>query len=213
MSLLKLKKSDRATGSLVPPWHPNFRNFERLPDVKVVRTSFFVNSTAIVIALTVLSYFVWQEYNLHEVRAEIDDLQHQIDANQKASEQAVQLYQKFQGEEKKATEIEAFMKTDFVFSDFTIELAQTLPKNIGFNFIDMHESGVTLRGIVEGTSDEAFGSASAYIDQLRADPHIGPRFESIAFPQNGLSRAGAQNGHEGGLSFELFIKAKKAPKS
>lgn len=212
MSLLKLKKSDRAAAPLVPPWHPNFRNFERLPDVKVVRTSFFVNSTAIVIALTALTCFILQEYKLHEIRVEIDDLQHQIDANKKTSEQAVQLYQKFQSEEKKAEEVGAFVKTDFVFSNFIIELAQTLPKKVAFNTIDIHENGVTLRGIVEGTSDEAFGAASAYIDQLRANPNIGPRFESISFPQNGLSRAGTENGQAGGLSFELFMKAKKAPK-
>jgi hypothetical protein len=209
MPLLKLKKSERASVPLVPPWHPNFRNFERLPDVKVVRTSFFVNTIAIVITLGLLSYLVMQEYRAHEIRGQIDDLQHQINANQKASEEAVQLYQKFQSEEKKAAEVEAFVKADFVFSDFILELGQTLPKNITLNYIDIRESGVTLRGIVSGTSDEAFGAASAYIDQLRANPRIGPRFESIEFPQNGLNRGNTA----GAVSFELFMKAKKAPKS
>ena len=27
----------------MPAWHPNFRNYEKLPDIKVVRTAFFVN--------------------------------------------------------------------------------------------------------------------------------------------------------------------------
>ena len=46
LSLLK-KKSDAAAPA-VPAWHPNFRDYEKLPDVKVVRTAFFINAAAIV---------------------------------------------------------------------------------------------------------------------------------------------------------------------
>jgi hypothetical protein len=208
MSLLKLKKSDRSPGLLVPPWHPNFRNFERLPDVKVVRTSFFVNGVAVAVTLALLACFGLQEYKLHEIRLQADDWQHQIEANQKASAQAVQLYQKFQAEEKKSTEAGAFVKADFVLSNFIIELAQTLPKNIGLDYIEIFNGGVTLRGTVRGSPDEAFSAASAYIDQLRANPHIGPNFENISFPQNGLNRS-AQAGQASLLKFELSLKAKK----
>ena len=30
------KKSEAATMPLLPAWHPNFRNYEKLPDVKQV---------------------------------------------------------------------------------------------------------------------------------------------------------------------------------
>ena len=46
LSLLK-KKSEAAAAPTVPAWHPNFRNYEKLPDLKVVRTAFFVNGAAI----------------------------------------------------------------------------------------------------------------------------------------------------------------------
>ena len=42
LSLLK-KKPDAAAANQTPAWHPNFRNFERLPDTQVVRPTFFVN--------------------------------------------------------------------------------------------------------------------------------------------------------------------------
>ncbi|HZP60118.1 MAG TPA: hypothetical protein VFB27_07305 [Opitutaceae bacterium] len=208
MSLLKSKKSDRAAVSLVPPWHPNFRNFERLPDVKVVRTSFFINAVAIVITLGLLSYQILQEYKVHEIGVQIADLQHQIDANTKASDQAVQLFKKFQGEEAKTAEVAAFVKTDFVLSNFILDLGRTLPKTITLDYIDAHENGVSLRGTIQGTPDQASGEASAYIQQLKADAHIGSRFESISL--TGLNR-GTQGGT--GLTFELFLKAKGAPKS
>ncbi len=212
MSLLKLKKSDRSTAPLVPPWHPNFRNFEHLPDVKVVRTSFFINAVSIVIALGLIGYLSLQEYKVHEFTGQIDDLQHQIDANKKASDQAVQLFQKFKAEEAKAAEVKAFIKTNLVPSDFILDLAQTLPANFVLNYIDMHENGVTLHGIIQGTPDEASGEASAYLDRLRSDPNIGPKFENIAL--TGLNRGGGGQGtQDKELSFEISLTAKRGPKS
>ncbi len=184
MSLFKkIKKSDKPAVSLVPSWHPNFRNFDRLPDVKVVRTSFFVNFFSIVVVSGLLLCFGLQEYNLHSIRVQISDWQRQIDDNRKPSEQAVQLYHQFQNEEKKVAEVTAFVKTDFVRSDFIIELGQSLPKNIVLDSIDIDETGVSLHGIVRGTSsDDAFGQAQAYINQLQADPSLSQKFETITMP-------------------------------
>jgi hypothetical protein len=206
MALFKLKKSDKAAVSLVPSWHPNFRNFERLPDVKAVRTSFFVNCAAIVIALGFLLYFGLQEYNLRAIRMQISDAQRQIDDNRKPSEQSVQFYQKFQGEEKKVADVAAFVKTDFVRSDFIIELGQSMPENVVLNSIDLHEGGVSLHGIVRGTSDEASGLAQAYINQLQADPDLSRKFDSITMP--GLNR----DARGGQLAFEIFLKSKTEEK-
>src|ERR1019366_6922719 len=182
MSLFKIKKGDKAAVSLMPSWHPNFRNFDRLPDVKVVRTSFFVNSAAVVITFGFLLYFGLQEYKLHGARVQISDLNRQIEDNQKLSEQAVRLYQQFRGEENKAAEVAAFVKTDFVKSDFVIELGQSLPKNVVLKSIDVQESGVSFHGIVRGTPDEVLGLAQAYINQLKADPSLRQKFETITMP-------------------------------
>jgi hypothetical protein len=202
MALFKIKKGDKAAAALAPSWHPNFRNFDRLPDVKVVRTSFFVNCAAIVIVSGVLLYLGLQEYKLHGIRIQISDCERQIEENKKPSEQAVRLYVKFQGEEKKAEEVAAFIKTDFVRSDFVIELGQSLPTNIALESIDLHEGGVSLRGIVRGTSDEASGLAQAYINLLRADPQLSTKFQAITMPS--LDR----DGKDGQLTFEIFMKSK-----
>ncbi|HWZ94541.1 MAG TPA: hypothetical protein VNW30_05040 [Opitutaceae bacterium] len=206
MALLKIRNSEKVAVSLVPSWHPNFRNFEQLPDVKAVRTSFFVNCAAIVITSVLLLYFGLQEYKLHDIHVQISDWQRQIDDNRKPSEQAVELYQKFQNEEKKAAEVAAFVKTDFVRSDFIIELGQSLPKNITLDSIDVHQGGVSLHGIVRGTSDEASGQAQTYINQLRADPQLIAKFEAITMP--GLNR-GSKDGQ---LEFEIFLKSKDGEK-
>jgi hypothetical protein len=206
MSLFKIKKGEKTAVSLMPSWHPNFRNFERLPDIKVVRTSFFVNCAAIVLTLGFMIYFGLQEYKLHAIRVQIADWQRQIDDNKRPSEQAVRLYAQFQVEERKAAEVAAFVNTDFVRSDFIIELGQSLPENIALDSIDLHEGGVSLKGIVRGTSDEASGAAQAYINQLQADPSLSRKFEDITMPN--LDR----DATFGQLDFEISMKSKNGGK-
>ena len=53
MLLLSKKSDDQSEEE--PLWHPNFRNYERLPDTKVVRTTFFVNTAAIAVTLMLVN--------------------------------------------------------------------------------------------------------------------------------------------------------------
>src|SRR5258707_603765 len=107
LSLLK-KKSDAGSVPQVPAWHPNFRNYEKLPDIKVVRTAFFINGAAISVAVALLIYFGFQEWKLHQIQVQITDWQRQIDRDKKTSEQAIALFKKFQTEEAKINEVDAF---------------------------------------------------------------------------------------------------------
>jgi hypothetical protein len=207
MSLLKSKSNDKATASLVPLWHPNFRVAERLPDVKVVRTSFFVNGVGLALALALLIYCGIQEYDLHELHVQIAEWDRQISATKAASDQDVRIFNQFQSQGRKAAEIKGFLTRDFVLSDFIVEIAQTLPKNITLDSISIHDEGVTLAGTVSGTSDEASGRASAYVAKLRANPKIGPKFVDISL--TGISR-GARDGQ---LNFQLSLKSPPRPKS
>ena len=79
MALTLTKKSDAAV-VVVPPWHPNLRIVENLPDTKVVRTAFFVNGVAMSVAIALALYLGIQEWKLHEVNKQISDWQHQIDS-------------------------------------------------------------------------------------------------------------------------------------
>src|SRR6187401_3003911 len=100
LSLLK-KKSDADAAPALPAWHPNFRNYEKLPDVKVVRTAFFVNGISILVALSLASYLGFREWQLRGLTTQIADVQAQIDRDKRASEQAIALFKKFQAEEAK----------------------------------------------------------------------------------------------------------------
>ena len=100
------KKSDEPVAA--PLWHTNFRNFERLPDTKVVRTTFFVNTAAGAVAIALLMWLGYGEYRLHNLSEQIAASQREIDANAKRNTEALRLTKIFSDEDRIAQ-----MKADF----------------------------------------------------------------------------------------------------
>ena len=199
-----LKKSDQSQAPLVPAWHPNFRNHERLPDTKVVRTQFFVNFAAIAVAASLLLYFSYQEYRIKNVRHQVAEWQSQIDTNRKASLQAQVLSRKFGEEQKKIDELNNFLKQRLVLSQFLLHLGSTLPAEMAVDAVEVRENGVDLRGLAAGTPDEASGRTSAYVEKLKQDKYFSGVFDDVAL--NRLERA---QGSER-LTFDVFLRFKGA---
>jgi hypothetical protein len=203
LSLLK-RKSDADAPLALPAWHPNFRNYKKLPDVKVVRTAFFVNGLAIVVAISLGSYVGFREYQLNGVNKQITEVQAQIDRDKKISDQAVALFKKFQAEEVKITEVETFVKSKPLVSVLIMRLAQTLPPNIALDNIDFRDTGMTLRLSVKGDAGAASGYASEYLEQLRADKELA-QFDQFTF-----TATPTHNRATGKMAVEFFLKSKAA---
>jgi hypothetical protein len=206
LPLLKKKPKVASAPPLMPAWHPSFRNYERLPDIKVVRTVFFVNSAAITVALALFTVFIFKEYHLYSLRRQVADVQAQGDRDKPGSDQAIALFKKFQSEEKKILEVDAFLKARPLFSDLLLQIGQTLPKNIALNSLDLHDNGLVMRGAVRGAPELASGEASNYVEQLRGDKAIKVLFDEVTLTS--ISR----NAQTGRLSIELFLKFKGAKK-
>src|SRR5258708_5043631 len=106
LPLLK-KKSDAAVVPEMPAWHPNFRNYGKLPDIKVIRTAFFVNGIAITITFAAMIYLGIQEWQLHSINGQIAEWQRQIDRDKKASDTHVAMFKKFQAENARVKEVDS----------------------------------------------------------------------------------------------------------
>jgi hypothetical protein len=171
LSLLK-RKSDADAEAAQPAWHPNFRNYEKLPDVKVVRTAFFINGVAILVAVSLATYLGFREWQLRIVNEQIVQVQAQIDRDKPVSDQAIALFKKFQAEEAKVNEVDTFVKSKPIVSALLVRLAQTLPENIALDNFDLRDSGLTVRLSVRGDAAAASGYATAYLEQLRADKEL-----------------------------------------
>lgn len=198
------KKREAGAPTLVPAWHPNFRNFERLPDTKVVRTAFFVNGAAVSVALALLIYVGMQEWQIRGLHAQIDDWQRQIDRDKSGSDKAVALYKKFHAEEAKLTEVDTFVKSKPTVSTLVLHLGETLPTNIAYDGLELRDNGLVLRLTVRGTSDAALGYTTNYLEQLRADKKL------AAFEEFSITTS-TRNPATGRLSVELFFRIRGAP--
>lgn len=204
LSLLK-KKSKADAGPAVPAWHPNFRNFEKLPDTKVVRTAFFVNAAAITVALAALIYFGLEEWRLRGIKQQIEQVQAQIDRDKRVSDQAVALFKKFQAEEAKVKEVDAFVSSKPLVSTILMRIGETLPANIAIDSVDIREAGMTLRLSVRGAPDEASGYATNYLEQLRTDKEL------AIFDTFNFTSTPTPNPATGLMAVEFFLHLKGAP--
>jgi len=201
------KKSDVPVAA--PLWHPNFRNFERLPDTKVVRTTFFVNVGAGAVAIALLLWLGYREYTIFNLGEQIAEAQAQIDANAKQNAEALRLTKIFTDEDKKLAEAEDFLKVPIPVSEFIELIGQTLPKEISIDMADIRMPTdpkipmiYTLRGLVAGTRDQAAGTASSYVDTLRAHPRLGVVLDPITLDKL------TPDGSSGFMSFDISMKVK-----
>jgi hypothetical protein len=201
LSLLK-RKSDADAEAALPAWHPNFRNYEKLPDVKVVRTAFFINGVAILVAVSLATYLGFREWQLRIVNEQIVQVQAQIDRDKPVSDQAIALFKKFQAEEAKVNEVDTFMKSMPVVSALLVRLAQTLPENIALDNFDLRDSGLTVRLSVRGDAAAASGYATAYLEQLRADKEL------AGFAPATFTSTPTRNPATGMMAVEFLLRAK-----
>lgn len=196
------KKTDGPV--MAPAWHPNFRNYDRLPDTKVVRTAFFINGLAVLAALAALLVFAFQEFKRHTVEQQVAGWEEQIAADRAASAAAVADFRTFQAEEKKVREAAAFVERSIAPSELLLRIGQTLPEEIVLDYFDFRPAGLTLRGSVRGNPGEASGLASAYVAKLEADEVIASKFDAVV-----LTRL-ARNSETGQLNFEVNLKPRPA---
>ena len=207
--MLSLTKKSDALPVATAHWHTNFRNFERLPDTKVVRTTFFVNTATIAIAAVLLLWLASREVTNFGIQDQIAEARRQIDANRKQNADAIQLSKNFTDEQKKLAEAAQFVSTPFDLVQFVDRLGQTLPKEIVIDYVesrmvDPKKSNVVIRGKAAGSPDQASGIASAYVDQLRADASLANLFDPITL--NRIDR----NSDGTAMMFEISLNLKAA---
>ncbi len=201
LSLLK-KKSDAAAALAAPSWHPNFRNYEKLPDIKVVRTAFFINGAAISLALALGIYFGSKEWQLRVIKNQIAEEQSKIDRDKRASDQAIGLYKKFQAGEARVNEIDEFVKSKPLVSGLLLRLGATLPLNVAIDSVELRTEGLALRLSVRGDAVAASGYATNYLEQLRSDKELS------SFGEFTFTSTPTRNPSTGRMAVEFMLRLK-----
>ena len=198
-----MKPSKRPTGPTLF-WHPNFRIASTLPDTKVIRTSFAINAVAVAAALGFGALVIRQQMQIAEVTDRCTEWQVTADGHRPRFEKAIQLQKEFAEGEKKVRQVEEFVTPRMRASDLLVLVAETLPRLIILDAIEMYGDGVRLRGTVVGASASI---AKGYTDQLAANPAITALMDSV--------KLSSQNRDQGGNRFtfeiDMKLKGQKAP--
>lgn len=208
--MLSLKRKSDAQPVAAPRWHTNFRNFEKLPDTKVVRTAFFINTAAVAIAAGMLLWVGYREYTNLSIREQIAQAEADIEANKRQNAEATRLSRLFVEETKKIDEAAAFVRLPVSPLEYVRILGETRPKEILIDHLETRTLGdnpkiatvYTLRGRVAGSPDQASGIASLYVDTLRAQPRLSEVFESISLDKINRDATGSF------LVFEILLTLK-----
>ena len=138
---------------------------------------------------------------------QIDQWDTQIAHDKKISDQAFATFKKFQADEARINEVDAFVKSRPQLSSVLVHLAETLPPHVAFDAIDLRDNGMMLRLAVRGTPDMASGRATAYLEQLRADAELGTRFDEFNFVSTPT-----RNPATGNMTVEFFFRLRGAKK-
>ena len=205
LSRLK-KRSEKAAAPAQPRWHPNFRNFQRLPDIKVVRTTFFVNFVAIVAATASFLCFAYNEYRLHSLASSITEWEARTAASQTDSDAAVKLHRQFLEQEKRIDEIVAFQKAPFRPTELIVELGRLLPGSFYLSNLEVSAEKVVLRGTISDEADRASGLLSTFVTSLREDAWFKKQFPNIS------TTSVTREPNTGKLLFELALATPPPPK-
>jgi hypothetical protein len=211
--MLPLKRKSDAQPAAAPRWHTNFRNFERLPDTKVVRTAFFINTAAVAIALGAAMALGYQEYTNLNIREQIALAEAEIQANQQQNAEATRLSKQFAEQIKKFDEAANFLTIPISPLEYATILGETMPRGVVIDYLETRARSAAantptvyqLRGRVAGSPDQASGVASEYVDILRAQPRLSEIFGAINLNKINRDSSGTF------LTFEisLTVKAKK----
>lgn len=198
-------KASKPSAGVASYWHPNYRIAETLPDTKVIRTSFVVNSIAFVFMAAVIAFVVQREMAVSELQRQVSELDASIAAATPRYNEAQKRQKEFSAAGAKLKEIETFATPSLVVSDFLQIISETLPRLITLDLISSRGDTIRINGRVVGSSERSTPLAKAYAEQLAAHPVLAEQMESIRLDTQNRDSATDQFF----FYIELKLKAKK----
>jgi hypothetical protein len=161
-------------------WHPNFRIAEALPDLKVVRTDFFINAISLSLAAIAVFFLAIREYKAFSLKSEIAAWEAKIEASRAENLAYLKLSKQFKEEKAKFEEVRDFIATDLPVTEFLENLGPTIPEGLDLDSMAFGGERVVIRGTILGNSETASIALSNYLDVLRENSGIGPKFSDIS---------------------------------
>lgn len=190
-----IKKSKAPAQS---PWHQDFRNPDALPDIKVIRTRFFVNFVAIVIPLFVSVIWIQNEISLSSLKSSIAELEVEKLSMESSNSELVELSREFLQESAKIESLDTYYYNLFPLSDYMMTLSDQVGEDMvvsslelkksnrvaGNDVVDVWESRVA--GYVAHGDQAAITRVNKFVEDIGKEELLEPHIDE-AFLDN-LSR-------------------------
>lgn len=196
-----------------PPWHPDFRDATALPDVKLIRTSFFVNAGSVCLLAVALLLLASHEMKRRSLNSEIADLEANLRENKARHEEVLRLHQEFEKREKLIVAVSQVVDNSLDLSRFLVALGHSLRPGMSLSNIRYTEQGqqklLQINGSIYGSPDAAASEITDYLEVFKVNPVLSERVEA-AVP---VSLVPTPDGDLMAFGIELRLKSpKKAAK-
>lgn len=191
-----------------PSWHPNFRDEESLPDIKVIRTDFLLNFVAVVVVAGLLAFLGYREFRAFSIASVVEGLEENIAANSAENTTDLRLSGQFKRDKKMIDELEAFTTFNVPIRplDFLLEIAANKPDEIELDSISYASGSITvgrkasptktirMTGKVFGTPDSATQTLNDFLQLLNEAETLRERlYEEAPVSLQSFNRSGNLN--------------------
>jgi len=141
MALNKKKKE-----VVYDPWRPNFRNPEELPDTKAIRTDFLFNFVSIFLAVLLLGYAAFVEYNLQSYRSELAGIAEQLQKTETENNRNLALNGRFTKVSGVVKEVNDFMTVPYLPSELLKGFTEIRPEEMIMDSLNSNATMMTVAG-------------------------------------------------------------------
>lgn len=147
-------------------WRPDFRDRDSLPDIKTVRTSFFLSAIAVTIAVMSLMHVGFYEYTIYSLEKKIEDGKAEIAARQGHHAKAIGMNNLFIEQERRIDEINTFESNQLVASDLILDAGRNLLPGMSLLNVEYIDEKAVFQGYVVA-SEETDSLLKEYMEKLR----------------------------------------------
>lgn len=166
------------------PWHPDFRDREALPDVKAVRTSFFINGVSILLLVLVGYFLGFQEYKQRTLQSDINALEGKIAEHQSRNEEVLRLNRSFLTNQRLINEVADYLGDSLELSELLVALGESLHPNIALSSIRLQggsqrdsagERQILISGSIRAAPEAAASAITEYLNIFHENPFLNQR--------------------------------------
>ena len=163
-----------------PQWHVDCRIVAELPEDSIVGRRFLAKALFGSVTLILCLVAGWLLYSGLSQRDHIGDWERRLADNQAEVREIQRLQREYGLEAAKIDAAYTLVNSPLVVSEFIAQIGGTRPERMTIDIIETNGGSLVMRGSLSETSSErASRSLGKYIEDLRKNRQIGPKFSQI----------------------------------